>query len=82
MRRPNVLHPSDRIHIRDKKVLLLYFVPATLYCLYNNLSFRSLSFFDPTSYFMFMQSRLLMTGVIYQVVFRRPSRIFLGWAVT
>ena len=72
MRRPNVLHPSDRVHTRDKKVLLLYFVPATLYCLYNNLSFLSLSFFDPTSYFMFMQSRLLMTGLIYQVVFRKP----------
>lgn len=57
--------------IRNKKVLLLYFVPATLYCLYNNLSFLSLSYFDPTSYFMFMQIRLLLTGLIYQVLFKK-----------
>lgn len=52
-------------------VLLLYLVPATLYCLYNNLSFLSLSYFDPTTYFMFMQIRLLLTGVIYQVLFKK-----------
>ena len=50
-----------------KHVLLLYLVPAALYCLYNNLSFTSLSYFNPTTYFMFMQIRLLLTGVIYQV---------------
>ena len=49
-------------------VLLLYLVPATLYCLYNNLSFLSLAYFDPTTYFMFMQIRLLLTGLIYQVL--------------
>ena len=51
-----------------KSVLLLYLVPAALYCLYNNLSFISLSYFNPTTYFMFMQIRLLLTGVIYQVI--------------
>ena len=48
-------------------VLGLYLVPASLYCLYNNLSFISLSYFNPTTYFMFMQIRLLMTGLMYQV---------------
>ena len=48
-------------------VLGLYLVPASLYCLYNNLSFVSLQYFNPTTYFMFMQIRLLLTGVIYQV---------------
>ena len=38
-----------------RHVLVLYLVPAALYCLYNNLSFVSLSFFNPTTYFMFMQ---------------------------
>merc|ERR1719309_1664089 len=52
-------------------VLLLYLVPATLYCLYNNLSFLSLSYFNPTTYFMFMQIRLLLTGVIYQILFKK-----------
>ena len=51
----------------NKNVLGLYFVPAALYCLYNNLAFVSLSFFNPTTYFMFMQIRLLLTGLIYQV---------------
>merc|ERR1719242_1825452 len=46
-------------------------VPATLYCFYNNLAFTNLAIFDPTTYFMFMQTRLLMTGVIYQFLFRR-----------
>ena len=55
---------------KHKKVLGLYLVPAFLYCLYNNLSFVNLSVFDPTTYFMFMQIRLLMTGIIYQVVGR------------
>ena len=57
--------------LRNRQVLLLYFVPATLYCLYNNLSFLSLSYFDPTSYFMFMQTRLLLTGLIYQILFSK-----------
>jgi len=52
-------------------VLGLYLVPASLYCLYNNLSFVSLQYFNPTTYFMFMQIRLLLTGVIYQILFRR-----------
>ena len=50
-----------------KSVLTLYLIPASLYCLYNNLSFVSLQYFNPTTYFMFMQIRLLLTGVIYQV---------------
>ena len=52
---------------QHRSVLLLYLVPASLYCLYNNLSFLSLAYFDPTTYFMFMQIRLLLTGLIYQV---------------
>jgi len=60
---------------KNKNVLLLYFVPASLYCLYNNLSFLSLSFFNPTTYFMFMQIRLLLTGVIYQVLFKKSLSI-------
>merc|ERR1719220_1695002 len=52
-------------------VLGLYLVPAALYCLYNNLSFVSLSYFNPTTYFMFMQTRLLLTGFIYQILFSK-----------
>jgi UDP-sugar transporter A1/2/3 len=53
--------------VRENRwVLVLYLVPSSLYCLYNNLSFYSLSYFNPTTYFMFMQIRLLITGLIYQ----------------
>ena len=56
---------------KHKKVLAYYMIPAFLYCLYNNLAFTNLANFDPTTYFMFMQIRLLMTGVIYQFLFKR-----------
>jgi len=52
-------------------ILALYLVPSSLYCLYNNLSFASLQYFNPTTYFMFMQIRLLLTGLIYQMLFKR-----------
>jgi len=55
----------------NRKVLYYYMIPAFLYCLYNNLAFTNLANFDPTSYFMFMQIRLLMTGFIYQFLFKR-----------
>ena len=58
------------VSIRHSKLFLLYIVPAGLYCVYNNLLFVTLMFFDPTSTALFMQIRLVMTGVIYQVVFR------------
>ena len=56
----------SEIH-KHRTILVYYMIPALLYCLYNNLAFINLSYFDPTTYFMFMQIRLLMTGIIYQV---------------
>lgn len=46
---------------------VLYLVPATLYCLYNNLSFLNLSSFDPTTYFVLLQLKVLVTGLLFQV---------------
>ena len=48
-------------------VCLLYFVPAGLYCVYNNLGFVNLQHFDPTTYFLLLQFRVVVTGVIFQV---------------
>ncbi|XP_071454539.1 UDP-galactose transporter senju [Hetaerina americana] len=53
------------------KVLMLYFVPALLYCLYNNLAFVNLAAFDPTSYYLLLQFRVVVTGVVYQLIFKR-----------
>ncbi|XP_075224595.1 UDP-galactose transporter senju [Lycorma delicatula] len=52
-------------------VLWLYFVPAVLYCFYNNLSFVNLSVFDPTTYYLLLQLRVVITGIVFQIVFNR-----------
>lgn len=49
----------------------LYCVPAALYCLYNNLTFINLQSFDPTTYYLLLQLRVVITGIIYQCFFRR-----------
>ena len=48
-------------------VLLLYVVPAFMYCLYNNLAFVNLANYDPTTYYLLLQFRVVVTGVIFQV---------------
>nr|CAD7568459.1 unnamed protein product [Timema californicum] len=58
---------SDSQHL----VLLLYFVPAFLYCLYNNLAFVNLSAFDPTTYYLLLQFRVVVTGIVFQVLFQK-----------
>ena len=47
--------------------MMLYFVPAFLYCLYNNLAFVNLSTFDPTTYYLLLQLRVVITGILFQV---------------
>ena len=48
-------------------LLAKYSVPALLYCVYNNLVYVNLSFFDPGTYNVLMQLRIVLTGVAYQV---------------
>ncbi|GBM52482.1 UDP-galactose transporter senju [Araneus ventricosus] len=57
--------------ISNSKVLMLYFVPAFLYTLYNNLTFINLSIFDPTTYYLLMQIRVVITGIVFQVLFKK-----------
>lgn len=52
-------------------MLALYLVPAFLYCLYNNLAFHNLATFDPTTYFILLQLRVVVTGVLFQIVFSK-----------
>lgn len=52
-------------------MLLAYLVPASLYCLYNNLAFRNLMHFDPTTYFLLLQLRVFITGVLFQFIFKK-----------
>lgn len=57
--------------ISGYKILVLYMVPAFLYCLYNNLSFYNLAVFDPTTYYLLLQFRVVITGVLFQVIFKK-----------
>lgn len=57
--------------VEGSDVLLLYFVPAFLYCLYNNLSFVNLSTFDPTTYYLLLQLRVVITGILFQIIFKK-----------
>lgn len=50
-------------------MIFYYFVPSALYAIYNNLSFFSLAKFDPTTYYLLLQFRVVVTGVIYQWLF-------------
>ncbi|XP_045160236.2 UDP-galactose transporter senju-like [Mercenaria mercenaria] len=60
----------------NKETLLYYFVPAGLYCLYNNLQFENLANYDPTTYYLLLQFRVVVTGVVFQIIFQKQlSRI-------
>ncbi|CAF3667006.1 unnamed protein product [Adineta steineri] len=52
----------------NRTVFFLYLAPAALYCLYNNLAFLNLSSYDPTTYFLLLQFRVVVTAVIFQVI--------------
>lgn len=55
-------------------LLLKYTVPALLYCVYNNLVYANLASFDPGTYNVLMQLRIVMTGLLYQWLFRKWLR--------
>lgn len=56
---------------KDRHVLALYMVPAFLYCLYNNLAFVNLATFDPTTYYLLLQLRVVVTGILFQIIFKK-----------
>lgn len=49
------------------RLLKFYMVPSFLYCVYNNLAFVNLLKFDPTTYYLLLQFRVVITGLIFQV---------------
>lgn len=57
-----------------KNLIWYYMVPAVLYCLYNNLLYVSLSGFDPASYYVLMQFRMVITGVLFQIIFKKQLK--------
>ncbi|XP_037957988.1 UDP-galactose transporter senju [Teleopsis dalmanni] len=69
--RENNLKSLVRDVRKDSNVMMLYFVPAFLYCLYNNLAFVNLATFDPTTYYLLLQLRVVVTGVLFQIIFKK-----------
>lgn len=58
------------------RLLLKYAVPALLYCFYNNLIYINLATFDPGTYNVLMQLKIVLTGVVYQIMFaKRLNRL-------
>jgi len=53
-----------------KSLLASYMPIAILYALYNNLMFANLKSNHPTIYLVLSSSRLLMTAVIWQIIFK------------
>jgi len=50
----------------------IYFaVPAFIYGLYNALFYLNLIFFDPVSYRVLINLRILWSGVLFQIIFRK-----------
>lgn len=56
---------------KNQKVLLLYMIPSLLYCFYNNLAFINLTRYDPTTYYVLLQLRVVFTGIIFQIIFNK-----------
>ncbi|KPI87467.1 putative nucleotide sugar transporter [Leptomonas seymouri] len=50
---------------------LPYAVPSFLYAVYNNLTFFNLNVFDPGTYQVFMQTRILFTGIFFSILLKR-----------
>ncbi|KAH8409620.1 hypothetical protein KR222_011608 [Zaprionus bogoriensis] len=69
--RENTLQSLLRNVQKDRQVLALYMVPAFLYCLYNNLAFVNLATFDPTTYYLLLQLRVVVTGILFQIIFKK-----------
>eukprot|EP00667_Euglena_gracilis_P018050 EG_transcript_19117 len=55
----------------NRGLFLRYTLPAIAYVLYDNLTFVNLTFFDPVTYSILMQIRLVVTGLMWSVMFSK-----------
>jgi len=63
--------PISVIQDGSWRVGLYYAVPSGIYAVYNNLTFLNLRLFDPSTYQVFMQTRVLFTGLLYTIVLQK-----------
>ncbi|RMX70146.1 hypothetical protein DD238_000280 [Peronospora effusa] len=57
--------------LEHRNLLLLYFIPSGLYVIYDVLSYINLRAFDAATYFLLLQFRLVVTGVLHQAMFSK-----------
>ncbi|KAG7306218.1 hypothetical protein JYU34_008821 [Plutella xylostella] len=62
----------------NHKLLFLYFIPSLLYCFYNNLAFINLAHYDPTTYYILLQFRVVLTAILFQCLFNKKLG-FMQW---
>ncbi|TMW69782.1 hypothetical protein Poli38472_001938 [Pythium oligandrum] len=54
-----------------RSLLVKYFIPSGLYVLYDVLSYVNLRKFDASTYFLLLQFRMVITGVLHQFMFKK-----------
>lgn len=63
-------HVPEKLR-KARKVVLRYSAVAGLFCLYDVLSFVNLAHLDPQTYLVFLQLRTVMTGVVWEIAFKK-----------
>jgi drug/metabolite transporter (DMT)-like permease len=53
------------------RVGVYYAVPSAIYAVYNNLTYYNLTNFDAATYQVFMQTRVIFTGVLFSYMMRK-----------
>jgi len=56
---------------QHQNLFLLYMIPSALYTVYDILAYINLKTFDPPTYFLLLQFRMVVTGLIHQQVFQK-----------
>lgn len=64
--------PTSVFREQSYRVGIYYAVPSLIYAVYNNLTYVNLTYFDPGTYQVFMQTRVMFTGLLYVQILRRP----------
>ncbi|GAB9475139.1 Drug/metabolite transporter [Globisporangium polare] len=57
--------------VTHRVLLLRYFIPSGLYVLYDVLSYVNLRRFDASTYFLLLQFRMVITGLLHQFMFQK-----------
>lgn len=57
--------------VQHRELLWRYFIPSGLYVLYDVLSYVNLRKFDASTYFLLLQFRMVITGMLHQFMFQK-----------